>query len=322
MSTPNIPSVEGEGLQHPRFRFLLSRCRNRPRLAMAIVNPCDALSLGGALDAASHGLIEPWLFGPESHIRRLADSMGRGLEGVTICDAPDAWRAAEAAARAGRHGDVQALMKGDMHTADLLRVLLDRDNGLRGSGRMSHAFAIDTPAYSHPLIVTDAAIHLRPGIEEKREICQNAIGLAKAIGIEHRRVAVLAAVETVHETMPSTMHAAALSKMAERGQITDADVDGPLALDNAISHAAARVKHIDARVAGRANILVAPDLESGNILAKALVLLADGIAAGVVLGASLPIALTSRADTSAARVASAAMAVLLAPGEGASDAWH
>ena len=203
-------------------------------------------------------------------------------------------------------------MKGDIHTADFLRALLDRDHGLRGTGRMSHAFAIDTPAYSHPLIVSDGVIHLRPGLEEKREICQNAITLAKAIGIEQRHVAILAAVETVHEAMPATLHAAALSKMAQRGQITDAEVEGPLALDNAISHAAARVKHLDAHVSGRANILIAPDLEAGNMLSKALVLLADGIAAGVVLGASLPIALTSRADTSAARVASAAMAVLLA----------
>lgn len=312
MSSHITDPVAQGGLHHPRFRFLLERCRGRARIPMAVVHPCSAVSLEGALDAASQGLIEPWLFGPERQIRRLADTLGRGLEGVTVHDARDAHAAARAAALAGRRGDVAALMKGDIHTADLMHVLLDRDTGLRGSGRMSHAFAIDTPAYSHPLIVSDAVIHLRPGLEEKRDICQNAIDLAKAIGIEHRRVAILAAVETLHETMPATLDAAVLSKMAERGQIVDADVEGPLALDNAISHAAASLKHIDARVAGRANILIAPDLESGNMLAKAMVLLADGIAAGMVLGASLPIALTSRADSPVSRVASAAMAVLLA----------
>ncbi|NID14614.1 bifunctional enoyl-CoA hydratase/phosphate acetyltransferase [Luteibacter yeojuensis] len=312
MSPQSTGTTADDGPRHPRFRFLLSRCRDRPKLPMGVIYPCSAVSLEGALDAASQGLIEPWLFGPERHIRELADRLGRGLEGVTVRDAPDPRSAARAAALAGRHGDIAALMKGDMHTADLLHVLLDRDQGLRGPGRMTHAFAIDTPAYAHPLIVSDAAIHVSPGLEEKREICQNAIGLAKAIGIEHRRVAVLAAVETLHASMPATIHAAALSKMAERGQIVDADVDGPLALDNAMSHVAARLKHIDAQVAGRANILIAPDLESGNMLAKAMVLLADGIAAGIVLGASLPIALTSRADTAPARVASAAMAILVA----------
>lgn len=315
MSLPSTDTIADADLRHPRFRFLLSRCRNRPKLPMGVVHPCSAVSLEGALDAASHGLIEPWLFGPESHIRRLADTLGRGLEGVIIHDAPDAHTAAQFAVMAGRRGDIAALMKGDMHTSDLLHVLLDRDTGLRGPGRMTHAFAIDTPAYAHPLIVSDAAIHIRPNLDEKRDICQNAIDLAKAIGIERRHVAILAAVETLHEDMPATLHAAALSKMAARGQITDADVDGPLALDNALSPAAARLKHIDSHVAGHANILIAPDLESGNLLTKALVLLADGIAAGMVLGAALPVALTSRSDTSAARVASAAMAVLLAAQE-------
>ncbi|NID03371.1 bifunctional enoyl-CoA hydratase/phosphate acetyltransferase [Luteibacter jiangsuensis] len=307
--TTNETVAEG-GLRHPRFRFLLARCRDRPRIPMGVIHPCSAVSLEGALDAAARGLIEPWLFGPEAQIRQLADTLGRGLEGVTLRDASDAHAAARAAALAGRRGDVAALMKGDIHTADLMHVLLDRDAGVRGSGRMSHAFAIDTPAYSHPVVISDAVIHVHPGLEEKRDICQNAIGLAQTIGIEHRRVAVLAAVETVHEAMPATLHAAALAKMAERGQIVGADLEGPLALDNAISHAAADMKHIEARVAGRANILIAPDLESGNLLAKAMVLLADGIAAGIVLGASIPVALTSRADSPASRVASAAMAVL------------
>ena len=315
MSLPSTDTIADADLRHPRFRFLLSRCRNRPKLPMGVVHPCSAVSLEGALDAASHGLIEPWLFGPETHIRRLAETLGRGLEGVIIHDAPDAHTAAQLAVMAGRRGDVAALMKGDMHTSDLLHVLLDHDTGLRGPGRMTHAFAIDTPAYAHPLIVSDAAIHIRPNLDEKRDICQNAIDLAKAIGIERRHVAILAAVETLHEDMPATLHAAALSKMAARGQITDADVEGPLALDNALSPAAARLKHIDSHVAGHANILIAPDLESGNLLTKALVLLADGIAAGMVLGAALPVALTSRSDTSAARVASAAMAVLLAAQE-------
>jgi len=297
---------------HPRFDFLLNRCKGMPRLPMAIIHPCDALSLEGALAARAAGLIEPWLFGPVRRIALLAETLGLDLSSVVIRDVPDARAAIVAAAAAARRGEIGALMKGDVHTDDFLHGVLDRELGFRRDRRISHAFAIDTPAYSHPLIVSDGAIHIQPGLEEKREICQNAIDLARAIGIEQRRVAVLAAVETVHASMPATVHAAALSVMGRRGQIVGAEVDGPLALDNAISPASVQAKHLDHRVGGRANILIVPDLESGNILVKTLTLMSRGIAAGIVLGASLPIALTSRADTRAARVASAALAVLTA----------
>lgn len=297
---------------HARFQWLVTRAREHPALRMGIVHPCDETSLAGALDAAAAGLVDPVLFGPERTLRRLAESIGRSLDHVPIHAAPDARVAAMEATRAARRGEVAALMKGHMHTADLLHVLLDPEHGLRCGERMSHAFAIDVPGYAHPLVVSDGALHVRPSLEEKRAICRNAIDLAAAIGIEHRRVAVLAAVETVHAAMPATVDAAALAKMAERGQLPGADIDGPLALDNAISRGAADVKHIESRVAGRANILIVPDLEAGNILVKELVLLANAIAAGIVLGGCVPVALTSRSDGRHARVASAALAVLFA----------
>lgn len=297
---------------HPRFDFLLKRCVGMPRLPMAIIHPCDALSLEGALAARAAGLIEPRLFGPARQLERLAETLGLDLSDIFICDVPDARAAIVEAAAAARRGEVRALMKGDIHTDDFLRGVLDPKLGFLRDRRISHAFAIDTPAYPHPLVVSDGAIHIRPGLEQKREICQNAIDLARAIGIEQRRVAVLAAVETVHTSMPATIDAAALSVMARRGQIVGAEVDGPLALDNAMSPASVHTKHLDQRVGGRANILIVPDLESGNILVKTLTLMSRGIAAGIALGASMPIALTSRADTRAARVASAALAVLTA----------
>lgn len=300
-----------DGTAHRRFRALLDSCAGRPPVRAAVIYPCDDLSLQGALDAAAAGLIDPVFFGPEDRIRGIAETLGRPLDGIPIRAANDPRHATMEAAAAAHSGSVNMLMKGAIQTEDMMRVLLSPESHMRTGKRMSHAFAIDTPGYGHPLIVSDGALNVRPGLEEKRAICQNAIDLATAIGIQRRKLAVLAAVETVHGSMQATTDAAALAKMAERGQITGAEVDGPLSLDTAISPAAARAKHVGSRVAGRANILVVPDLEAGNLLAKELVLLSDSIAAGIVLGAAVPIALTSRADGTAARVASAALGMLM-----------
>ncbi|SEO94000.1 phosphate acetyltransferase [Luteibacter sp. UNC138MFCol5.1] len=305
-------NVFRERSTHHRFRQLLGDCQSRPAVSMGIIYPCDRPSLHGALEAAALGLIDPTLFGPADRLNEVAAELGRSLEGIAIHPSPTAASAVMDAASAAANGKVRALMKGDLHTAEMMHLLLSRPAHMRTGKRMSHAFAIDVPGYAHPLIISDGALSVRPSLEEKRAICQNAIELAVAIGIHHPRVAILAAVETVHASMPATVEAAALGKMAERGQISGAAVDGPLALDAAISPAAAEKKRLAPTVAGRANVLIVPDLEAGNLLAKELVLLADGIAAGVVIGGAVPIALTSRSDGAAARVASAALAVLLA----------
>lgn len=301
-STPN---------RHARFQLLIERCRELPPIRMAVVHPCDEPSLRGALAAHAEGLIEPLLVGPTARIRQVAAQCGCDLTGVAMLDAPHSHAAAELAAEQARHGDVDALMKGALHTDELLRALLRREAGLRTERRASHAFAIDVPGYGHPLLVADAVLNIQPDLETKRDICQNTILLAQALGIVEPRVAVLAAVETVHSQMPATVDAAALSKMAERGQLLGAQVDGPLAMDNALSEAARHTKGIHSAVAGRANVLLVPNLEAGNILVKQMVLLADAIAAGVVVGLRVPVALTSRADDTRARLASAAIAVLL-----------
>lgn len=303
-----------EAAIHHRFQWLLASCRALSPLRMGVIHPCDALSLHGALTAASLGLIEPVLFGPEQRVREIAVQLGRSLDGLAIHPSRDPIAAAADAATAAAEGRVEALMKGAIHTADMMHVLLASTSHLRTGRRMSHAFAIDAPGYAHPLVISDAVLNVRPGLEQKRAICQNAIDLAVAIGIGQPRVAVLAAVETVHAAMPSTVDAAALTQMAARGQITGAVVDGPLALDDAIHPAAVKAKQLDSAVAGRANILIVPDLEAGNLLVKELVLLADGLAAGIVLGGAVPIALNGRADGVAARVASAALTVLIAAG--------
>jgi phosphotransacetylase len=304
-------SREGSDQKHIRFRNLLERCKGLPAIRMAVVHPCDDESLRGALDATAAGLIEPVLVGPEEKIRRAACDAGCDLDGIEIVPVPHSHAAADVAVTMAHDGRVDALMKGSLHTDELMHAVLRQESGLRIGRRISHAFAIDAPTYTHPLIVTDAAINILPDLEAKRDICQNAIHLAKVLGIIERRVAVLAAVETVTSSMPVTVDAAALSKMAERGQIVDAMVDGPLAMDSALSEASCRRKGIISSVAGRANILVVPNVEAGNMLVKQLVLLAEAIAAGIVLGARVPIALTSRADGPHARIASAAIAVLL-----------
>jgi len=297
--------------RHARFHALLELCRGLPPVRMAIVHPCDDLSLQGAWDSARAGLIDPILVGPKARIRQVAASIGWDLQGVEIVPAPHSHAAADAAAALVGMRRASALMKGSLHTNELMHSALSAEAGLRTDRVASHAFAIDVPGYAHPLIVSDAALNIRPDLESKCDICQNAILLARTLGILEPRVAILAAVETVHSSMLATVDAAALSKMAERGQLVGAAVDGPLAMDNALSDAARRDKHICSHVAGRANVLIVPNIEAGNILVKQLVLLADAIAAGVVLGLRVPIALTSRADDARARIASAAMARLL-----------
>lgn len=296
----------GDGLQH-----LLKRVRPLGRLRVAVVHPCDVLSLSAALDAHAAGLIEPVLVAPLVKLTALALAAGLDLTGLQIEDVPHSHAAAERAAELAASGAVGALMKGSLHTEELMHAVVAHA-GLRTGRRISHCFLMQAPAYPRPFIITDAAVNIAPTLDEKADIVRNAIDLAHAIGVARPRVAILAAVETVNAQMPATLDAAALCKMAERGQITGAILDGPLAFDNAISIAAARIKGIVSEVAGRADILVVPDLESGNMLAKQLEYLGGAASAGIVLGATVPIILTSRADSRESRIASCAIALLLA----------
>jgi phosphate acetyltransferase len=294
-----------------RLNALLARANDLPAVRCAVVHPCDKESLSGALDAQRHGLIVPVLVGPEDKIRRTAAQAGYSLDDIEMIPVEHSHAAAEKAAEMAVQGDVEILMKGSLHTDELLHAVL-KQPGLRTGRRMSHAFRFDVPMYPKPLIVTDAALNIAPNLLEKADIIQNAIDLARLLGEEQPKVAILAAVETVNPDMPSTLDAAALCKMADRGQIKGGLLDGPLAFDNAISPHAAQIKHIQSRVAGEADILAVPDLESGNMLAKQLEYLAGASAAGIVLGARVPIALTSRADGPMTRVASALLALLAA----------
>ncbi len=291
---------------------LLSHVRPLGMLRMAVVHPCDALSLSGALDAREAGLIDPVLVAPRARLLAVAQQAGLDLAGIAIEDVPHSHAAAARAVALVQEGRVQALMKGSLHTDELMACVVASQGGLRTKRRVSHCFVMQTPAYPRPFIITDAAINIAPTLEHKADIVRNAIDLAHAIGVAEPRVAILAAVETVTASMPATLDAAALCKMADRGQITGGLLDGPLAFDNAVSIAAARTKGIVSEVAGRADILVVPDLESGNMLAKQLEYLGDAASAGIVLGARVPIVLTSRADSRETRLASCAMAVLLA----------
>ena len=295
-----------------RYRELIAAAKRLPPIRTAVVHPCDEASLLGALEAAEEGLIVPILVGPEPKIRAAAEAAGRRLDGVELVAAPHSHAAAERAAALAREGRVEALMKGALHTDELMAAVLDTAMGLRTERRMSHVFAIDAPHYPKPLFITDAAINIYPDLETKRDIVQNAIDLARALMIDPPKVAILSAVETVTPKIPSTVDAAALCKMADRGQITGGVLDGPLAFDNAVSREAAHAKGIFSSVAGNADILVAPDLEAGNMLAKQLVYLADAGIAGLVLGARVPIMLTSRADGVLSRLASAALAQIFA----------
>jgi phosphotransacetylase len=280
----------------------------------AVAYPCDQVSLEGPLEAAEAKLISPILVGPEQKIRDVAAKHNLDLGSYQVIDAEDAQASAQKAVELVRAGQAQVVMKGSLHTDELLRAVVNKETGLRTGRRISHAFVMDVPTYPKALIVTDGAINIAPDLLTKRDICQNAIELAQALGIAQPKVAVLAAVETVNPDMPATIDAAALCKMADRGQITGGVLDGPLAFDNAISEEAARTKKITSPVAGHADVLLVPDLEAGNILAKQLAFLARADTAGIVLGARVPIILTSRADTVRARMASCAIAVLLVHG--------
>jgi phosphate acetyltransferase len=297
---------------HHVFDRLLDKSRSRPRLPAAVVAPTTEVALTGALEAAREGLIEPILVGPEVSVRALAARLSLDLGGIRIVDASGDEDAARKSVALCREGQARALMKGSLHTDVLMHAVLDPANGLRGARRVSHVFVIDAPAYPRPLLVTDAAINIYPKLDDKVDIAKNAIELAHALGIETPNVAILSAVETVNPKITSTIDAAALCKMADRQQITGAVLDGPLAFDTAVSAEAARIKRLSSPVAGAADVLLVPDLESGNMLAKQLEYLGGAEMAGVVLGARVPIVLTSRADSARARLASCAVARLSA----------
>lgn len=297
---------------HDVYEELMRRAAAIPPIPCAVAYPCDESSLTAALEAAREQLIEPILCGPEARIREVAGRHGLELDGVRLVETADAHRAAAAAVAEVRAGRAELLMKGSLHTDELLGAVVNRETGLRTGRRITHVFIMVVPTYPEPLFVTDAAVNIAPDLETKVDIIQNAIDLARGLGIPEPRVAILAAVESVNPKMPATLEAAVLAKMADRGQITGGLVDGPFAFDNAINAVAAQIKGIKSPVAGRANILVVPDLEAGNILAKNLSFLANADAAGIVLGARVPIILTSRADTVRTRKASCAVAALYA----------
>jgi phosphate acetyltransferase len=299
-----------ETRRREKYDRLVAAAKALPRLKVAVAHPCDATSLGATLEAASLGLIDPILVGPKDKITAAA-GLKTDLSGLRIIDAPHSHAAAEQAVALVKAGEAEALMKGSLHTDELMAAVVRRD-GLRTARRISHCFVMDVPSHDSALIVTDAAINIAPTLEEKVDIVQNAIDLAHALRVETVRVAILSAMETVNPKVPSTIEAAALCKMADRGQITGGILDGPLALDNAIDLGAAKIKNIRSPVAGQANVLVVPDLEAGNMLAKSLTFLAGADAAGIVLGARVPIILTSRADSQITRLASCAVASLVA----------
>ena len=310
-----LPEVELHN--HDRLNQLVERAKNYPALRTAIVHPCDSVSLQGMDAAAQAGLIIPILIGPENRIRNAASAANIPMQDYKIVATEHSHAAAATAVAMVRDGVVDAVMKGSLHTDELMSAVVDRVTGLRTDRRMSHVFVMDVPTYHWPLLITDAALNIAPTLQEKRDICQNAIDLAHDLGLSEPKVALVTATELVDDHMPATLDAAALCKMAERGQITGAILDGPLAFDNAINIEAARIKNIVSPVAGRADILVVPNIEAGNMLAKQLDYLAAAVSAGIVLGARCPIILTSRADHAPARLASAALAVLSVAGQGA-----
>ncbi|HMO48246.1 MAG TPA: bifunctional enoyl-CoA hydratase/phosphate acetyltransferase [Rubrivivax sp.] len=299
--------VGGAGLER-----LLSHVRPLGRIRVAVVHPCDEASLSAALDAHQAGLIEPILIAPRARLAQVAAQAGLDISGLRIEDVPHSHAAAARAAELAGQGEVEALMKGSLHTDELMSAVLASAAGLRTKRRISHCYLMQTASYPRPFIITDAAINIAPTLDDKADIIRNAIELAHVIGVAEPRVAILAAVETVSPSMPATLDAAALCKMADRGQISGGVLDGPLAFDNAVSAAAARIKGISSPVAGCADILVVPDLESGNMLAKQLMYMGHAASAGIVLGARLPVILTSRADSRESRIASCAIALLLA----------
>jgi phosphate acetyltransferase len=297
---------------HHVFESLIERCANLRPVSVAVCHPCDEVSLRGPIEAAERGLIDPILIGPKAKILSVAAEFGIDVAKYRFIDVAHSTEAAEKAVAMCRAGEADVLMKGSLHTDEMMSEVMRKETGLRTNRRVSHVFIMDVPSYPRLLLVTDAAINIYPTLEDKVHITQNAIDLAKVLGIELPKVAILSAVETVYPKIASTIEAAALCKMADRGQITGGVLDGPLAFDNAVSEEAARIKKIVSPVAGRADILVVPDLEAGNMLAKQMAYLADADAAGIVLGARVPIVLTSRADSAKARLASCAVAVLFA----------
>jgi phosphate acetyltransferase len=298
--------------EHAKYERLLAATKGLQPLPTAVAHPCDESSLRGALEAAEAEMIVPVLVGPRDRIESLAKSLDLDLGAATIVDVPHSQAAAEKAVALVRAGEAELLMKGSLHSDELLGEVTKRDTGLRTARRISHVFVMDVPSHPRTLFITDAAVNIAPDLMAKRDIIQNAIELYAGLGLGIPKVAILSAVETVNPSIPSTIEAAALCKMAERGQITGGELDGPLAFDNAISLEAARIKGIKSSVAGRADILVVPDLEAGNMLAKNLTFLSGADAAGIVLGARVPIILTSRADNVRTRLASCAVAMLLA----------
>lgn len=298
--------------EHVKYERLIATAKSRPALPAAIAHPCDETSLRGALEAAEAGLIVPILVGPRAKIVELSRGLKLDLEGIEIVDVPHSHLAAEKAVELVRTSKADLLMKGSLHSDELLSAVTSRESGLRTGRRISHVFVMDVPDHPETLFITDAAVNIAPDLMAKRDIIQNAIDLFTGLGLGSPRVAILSAVETVTTSIPSTIDAAALCKMADRGQITGGELDGPLAFDNAISPEAARIKGIKSAVAGHAQILVVPDLEAGNMLAKNLSFLSNADAAGIVLGARVPIILTSRADNVRTRMASCAIAMLYA----------
>jgi len=299
-------------MPHEKYQRLITAVAGLPAVPTAVAHPCDVSSLAGAVDAARAGIIIPILVGPAHRITAAAQAAGIDISAYEIVGTEHSHASAERAVALVREGRAELLMKGSLHTDELMAAVVDRANGLRTARRISHCFVLDVPTYHKPLIITDAAINIAPSLEDKADIVCNAIELAHALGIAVPKVALLSATESINPKIPSTVEAAALCKMADRGQISGGLLDGPLALDNAISPEAARIKGIGGPVAGDADILVVPDLEAGNMLAKSLSFLADADAAGIVLGARVPLMLTSRADSVESRLASCAVGVLLA----------
>jgi phosphotransacetylase len=293
-----------------KYERLLERCAKLQPVPTAVAHPCEATALSGAIEAGEARLINPILVGPAAKIEAVAKSAGIDLGSAEIVDTEHSHASAAKAVALIREGRAELLMKGSLHTDELLSAVVARETGLRTGRRISHVFLMDVPAYHKVLVVTDAAINIAPTLDDKVDICQNAIDLAIALGLEKPKVAILAAVETVTSKMPATIDAAALCKMADRGQIKGGILDGPLAFDNAISKEAAEIKGIKSPVAGDPDILLVPDLEAGNMLAKQLRFLANADSAGLVLGARVPIILTSRADTVRSRIASCAVAMI------------
>jgi phosphate acetyltransferase len=294
-----------------QLQRLMRMAEAQPPLRTAVVHPVDALSITGAVEAARRGLIEPILIGPAARVRAAAQAAGLDLGGLELIDVEHSHQAAARACELAAKGEAAAIMKGALHSDELLEAVIAGQSGLRTERRMSHVFVLDVPSYPRPLLVSDAALNVAPDLATKRDIVQNAIDCAHAMDIAEPKVAILSAVETVNPKMISTLDAAALCKMADRGQIVGGKLDGPLAFDNAISLEAAEAKGIKSAVAGRADILIVPDIESGNMLAKQLFYLSNAQSAGIIMGARVPIILTSRADPAASRLASCALAILV-----------